>query len=154
MGAGQPEPGDIMIKGCALPVGCRMTPTAVVRKARGHMIGIRGCGKRLSMTTVAIRGSTLETISDVARNTSQLSVSAGETEVCKSCVIESRTLPLVHVVAGFACGREVRRDVIQRSRLREIALMATNAFRAQADEYAGSGSAVTLFARDCRVCTY
>src|SRR2546427_676532 len=143
-----------MIKGRALPVGCRMTPTAVVRKPRGHMIGIRGCGKTLSMTTVAIRGSTLEAISDVARNTSQLSVSASEGEVCKSCVIESRTLPLIHVVAGIARGREIRRDVIQRTRLLEIALMATNAFCAQAHKYTGSGSAVTLFACDCSVCTY
>jgi len=118
------------------------------------MIGIRGCGKTLSMTTVAIRGSTLEAISDVARNTSHLSVSASEGEVCKSCVIESRTLPLVHVVAGVACGREVRRDVIQRTRLLEITLMATNAFRTQTHKYAGSGSAVTLFARNCSVCTY
>jgi len=61
-------------------------------------------------------------------------------------VIELGTLPLIHAVTGFASHRKIGRDVIQRSRLLEVTLMAADTRSAQPDKHACGRATVTVIA--------
>ena len=153
VGSGEPELGRIVVEGRALPVGRGMTPAAVVREARGHVIRICRGGKCLRMTAIALGRSTLETVAGMTRCARQLGVGPRQAEMCKLRVVEFGALPLIHAVAYFARDRKIRGHMIHRTRLLEIALVATDARCAQADELSAGGSRVTRVALQRGMCT-
>jgi hypothetical protein len=61
-------------------------------------------------------------------------------------MIEFGPLPLIHGVTGFAGDGKIRRNVIQRRRLLEVALMAANARSAQPYEHARGRATVAVIA--------
>lgn len=62
------------------------------------------------------------------------------------CVIEFCPVPLIHGVARLAVDGQVRRHVIERARLLEIALVAADAIGAKSDVDPGPGSGMTRIA--------
>lgn len=120
----------VVIEDRTLP-GCRgVTSAAIVRECGGQVVWVRSGCVSLGMTPIAFSGRALEPVAGMAGRTRELRVRTRQTKVCELRMIELGALPLIHRVAGFAGHRQIGGNVIQRSPLLEIALMAADTRRA------------------------
>lgn len=69
-----------------------------------------------------------------------------QTEVRELRMVELRTLPSIHRVTGFAGRRQIGGDVIERSRLLEVALMAADTRCVQPDKNAAGRTHMAVVA--------
>lgn len=89
-----------------------MARAAIVREVRRDVTGI-GCSIEIrGVAAVAVHRESLEFPADVARNTVEFCVHAGQCEACDRRVIEGSAEPVVRAVTRFASCGEVQGFVI------------------------------------------
>ena len=149
VGAGEGKRREfVVIEGCVLPCGRRMTLRAIVRESGRRVVGVLHARKIADVAAEAVAGSALKPSAHVARGAFELGVRAGKREWCELRVVEPRALPPVHSVARVARDRQVGCRMIQRLGGLIILEMARRALGAQSRENAAGRSLVAVFA--CR----
>ena len=143
---------QVVIEGRAVPGGSVMASGAIVRKSRGHVVGVGGLREIGEVATRAIARHALEMVAHMAGVARQILVCAGESEIRKASVIEVRDLPAIHVVAGFARRGETSGTVIQNTVLLKFAGVATEALRAEPYVLPHRRAHVAGIARERSVC--
>jgi hypothetical protein len=123
-----------------------MARLALLREARLYVVWALGAREVLCMATEALRRGPRELVADVASCAGRLRMGAPQCEASELIVIELGALPAVHGVTGSARNGQVRRAMVQWLGTVIVGPMATDAFRAQPGENAGSRAAVARFA--------
>jgi len=113
-----------------------MATQAIMTEARLGVAGIGGPGEILRMATETVRGCPGKPVADVALNTIQICVRAGQRKCRELRVVYPGAGPGVDAVTLVASGRHVRSLVIRNFGSLVIPRVARTAGRAQADELA------------------
>ena len=149
--AGEREFSRAVIEGRSEPLNGVVAGLAGLRESRGDVVRIGCCGEVLRMAADAGRHGALIVAADVAGRALYGRVSSGELELRELVVVETRKLPVIDVVAGFARGWKTGGAVIHAFGLLKVLLVASDALRAQPRIHAGRGSAMAGIARHRRV---
>ena len=151
--AGERESSRAVIKRRTEPLNRVVAGIAGLRESGRDVVRIRRCGEVSRMAADARRHGSLIVAAHVARCARYRGVSSRELELCELVMIETRQLPAIYVVAGFACGGKAGGAMIHASGLLKIRLVASDALRAQPRIDAGRGSPMAGIARHRRVST-
>ena len=127
VGPAQREAGGGVIKGRVVPRSRGVALLASLREPGLHVIGVRRGIEILDVARSAIRGSPDKIAIDVALRAGHVGMRAGQRELRKCGVIESRRIPRARVVAGLARGREAGLRVRRVVRLVEVRHVAAHA---------------------------
>lgn len=127
-----------------------MARAAIVREVCRDVTGI-GCSIEIRrVAAVAVNRKSLEFPADVARNTVEFCVHAGQCEACDRRVIEGSAQPVVGAVTGLTSCGEVQGLVIDHAGgIQIIGHVAGGAVGAQAGELADGCACMTGNAVEC-----
>ena len=126
--SGQGERCVVVIESRRSPVGGAVAQRAILGKAAGHVIGIRGALEGAEVTRNASRGKPDEYSAGMAAAAAQSHVRAGQRKRSLG-VIKDRPQPVGGAVADGAVGREACRHVIGVRGLLECRQVAAGAQR-------------------------
>lgn len=147
----QGKTGATVIENCIQPRSRIVASLASLGKPNSRMAGIIGSLVILKVTGDARCARKIEVSVDVTLRTLQLCMRSRQREPGEGEMVESGTLPTVHTMTLFTCGREMQSDVIGSGGGLIVLAVTTVALGRQAQKLSGSSAFVTRITLQCSV---